>query len=237
MVRWEELYNLIIPKSVSMRRQKLDLEWVVNMNKADVIAYFDGCAPTWDQELLKNDEVIAEILDHAGISENMDVLDIACGTGVLFPYYTKRGVTSVTGVDISPEMVKIARGKYADSPQITVICGDIEEIDLKRRFDAVVVYNAFPHFCDAERLIKRLAALTKPGGRLTIAHGMSRDKINAHHQGSVRAVSNGLMPADQLAGLFSSYFDVDVVISNDSMYQVSGNRNQIGSPYELIGRE
>ncbi len=92
VVCWEELYNLIIPKSVSMRRQKLDLEWVVNMNKADVIAYFDGCAPTWDQELSKNDEVIAEILDHAGISENMDVLDIACGTGGTLPLlYETRG--------------------------------------------------------------------------------------------------------------------------------------------------
>ena len=48
------------------------------------------------------------ILDNGGIKEDIHVLDVACGTGVLFPDYLKRKVASVTGVDISQKMAKIA---------------------------------------------------------------------------------------------------------------------------------
>ena len=41
--------------------------------------------------------------------------------------------------------------------------------------------------------------MLKPGGTLTVAHGMSREKIDAHHHGTARHVSNGLMPAEELA--------------------------------------
>ena len=41
-----------------------------------------------------------------GYKKGRDILDVACGTGVLFPYYYEKGVASVTGIDISGEMVK-----------------------------------------------------------------------------------------------------------------------------------
>ena len=139
------------------------------MNKQDVIAFFDRCAPWWDADMVRKEEIIATILDNGGIRSGMDVLDVACGTGVLFPDYLERNVSSVTGIDISPEMVKIARSKF---PQVDVICGDVEETVFPRQFDAVMVYNAFPHFPDPEKLIAVLAGLVKPGGRLSVAHSM-----------------------------------------------------------------
>ena len=53
------------------------------MRKEDIIAFFDRCAPTWDGELVRNEPVIAKILDNGGIRPGIDVLDVACGTGVL----------------------------------------------------------------------------------------------------------------------------------------------------------
>ncbi|MDD2959584.1 MAG: class I SAM-dependent methyltransferase [Lachnospiraceae bacterium] len=194
------------------------------MEKKEVIEFFDRCAPTWDATLVRRDDVIKKILDNGGIKAGLDVLDVACGTGVLFPYYLQREVNTVTGIDISPEMAKIAGEKYSDQSKIRVICGDVEETSFDRKFDAVMVYNAFPHFQDAQRLIGILAFLTKEGGRLTIAHGMSRDQINSHHKGTASGVSKGLMCAEDLQKLFEPYFDVDIVISDDTMYQVSGKR-------------
>lgn len=130
-----------------------------DMQKEDVIAFFDRCAPGWDAGTVANDEIIGKILDNTGIAAGMEILDVACGTGVLFPYYIKRGVASVTGIDISPEMAKLAVQKSREIPEIRVICGDVEEQKFDRRFDAVVVYNAFPHFPDARRLIRTLALL------------------------------------------------------------------------------
>jgi len=156
----------------------------------------------------------------------MDILDVACGTGVMFPYYLNRNVASVTGIDIAPEMAKIAGEKYREEPRVQVICGDVEETVFDRQFDVIVVYNAFPHFPDPRRLLKTLAGLLKEGGRLTIAHGASREAIDNHHKGSASKVSNGLMTADSLKKLFDPHLQVEIVISNDRMYQVSGVKRQ-----------
>ena len=192
------------------------------MQKQDVIEFFDRCAPSWDAEMVKSDEIIGKILDNAEVEAGQDVLDVACGTGVMFPYYLQRNVASVTGIDISPEMAKIANGKFADEPKVQVICGDVENAVFDRKFDRIVVYNAFPHFPNPKRLIKTLAGLLKEDGRLTIAHGASREAIDNHHSGSASKVSNGLMEAASLKKLFDPHFNVEVMISNRRMYQVSG---------------
>ncbi len=189
----------------------------------EVIAFFDRLAPDWDAELIRSDEIISAILDNAGVSEGKDVLDVACGTGVLISDYLARGVASVTAIDISPKMAAIAREKIPQE-KVTVLCGDVEETVFDRLFDCVVVYNAFPHFPDPERLIARLSALLKPGGTLTVAHGMSREKIDAHHHGSASHVSNGLMSAEELSAIFERYLAVTASVSDERMYQVVGEK-------------
>lgn len=193
------------------------------IEKEEVIAFFDSRASRWDAELVRNDTVIDRILDNGGVIPGCHVLDVACGTGVLFPDYVRRKVGSVTAVDISPQMAKIA-GEKAVGTQIEVICGDVETLVPPRRFDCCMVYNAFPHFPDPEHLIWALARAMKPDGRLSIAHGMSRAQINARHKGAAGKVSKGLMAATELAALFAPYFKVDVAISDEEMYQVSGLR-------------
>ena len=197
------------------------------MEKQDVIEFFDRRASTWDAEMIKSDAIIGRILDNAEVAQDMDVLDVACGTGVMFDYYLQRGVASVTGIDIAPEMAKIAAQKYADEEKVTVLCGDVEEYAFDCKFDRIVVYNAFPHFPYPKRLIKILAGLLKENGRLTIAHGMSREAIDGHHSGAASKVSNGLMTAESLKRIFDAHFDVEVVISNDHMYQVSGVKRDV----------
>ena len=197
------------------------------MDKKDIIDFFDRCAPTWDVEMIKSDAIIEKILDNAEVGADMDILDVACGTGVMFDYYLGRGVTSVTGIDISPEMAKIATEKYAAAPKVQVVCGDVEEYAFDRKFDRIVVYNAFPHFPYPKRLIKTLAGLLKEDGRLTVAHGQSREAIDGHHSGAASKVSNGLMAAESLKRIFDAHFDVEVVISNRHMYQVSGVKRDV----------
>ena len=189
------------------------------MNKQDIISFFDRLAPQWDAEMIRSDSIINTILENAGVRAGMSVLDVACGTGVLFPDYLSRGVESVAAIDISPEMAKLAQTKF---PQVEVLCGDVETTVFDRKFDCIMVYNAFPHFPDPENLIRVLAGLLKPGGTLTVAHGMSRAEIDHRHEGRASKVSAGLMHEDALAAIFAKYLTVTVKISDDRMYQVTG---------------
>ena len=193
------------------------------MEKKNIAQFFDQCAPWWDADMVRNEVIITTILDNCGIKSGMDVLDVACGTGVLFPDYLKRCVNSVTGIDISAEMAKIAQSKF---PEVQVICGDVEETAFDKQFDAIMVYNAFPHFPDPAKLIAVLARLVKPGGRLSVAHGMSRAALQKHHAGRASSVSIDLIHEKKLAALFAPYFDVDVIVSNERMYQVAGTRRE-----------
>lgn len=190
------------------------------MNKKDIISFFDDFAPDWDNVNERNDQVIAKILDNCKICEGTRVLDVACGTGVLFPDYIDRKV-KVTGIDISPEMVKKAKEKF---PQAEIICGDAENVTFSDFFDVVMIYNAFPHFNEPEKLISNLAKSLNKGGRISICHGASREEINRCHKGKPSKVSLPLPEAKDVAKMLSSRFDVDIVISDDIMYQVSGTK-------------
>ena len=193
------------------------------MRKQDVIEFFDRLAPQWDADMIRSDDIIATILNNAGVKPGVDVLDVACGTGVLFPDYLSRDVGSLTAVDISPEMVRIAREKFPGD-KVTVCCGDVEELDFDRQFDCIVVYNAFPHFPEPAQLIQSLSGLLKPGGILTVAHGMSRAAIDRHHEGRASKVSVGLMHEDALAAIFRRHLQLTTKISTDRMYQVAGRK-------------
>lgn len=195
------------------------------MEKKDIIEFFDMCAPEWDADMIHNDDIINIILDNAKVCEGKDVLDVACGTGVLIPDYLARNVNTVTAIDISPEMVKIAKGKFRQE-NVRIICGDVEAKEFEHKFDCIVVYNAFPHFPEPENLIKILASHLKDDGVLTVAHGMSRAQIDHHHSGKASKVSKGLMSADELAEIFEKNLEVSVKISDNRMYQVVGNKRK-----------
>ncbi|MBR2812754.1 MAG: class I SAM-dependent methyltransferase [Solobacterium sp.] len=187
------------------------------MSIQDVAAYFDGQAASWDARMVRNDKILNIILDTAGIKAGMDVLDIACGTGVLLPDYQKRQVHSVTAIDLSPGMIAQAKKKY---PDVCFLVGDAAKADYGQLFDAAVVYNALPHFEDPSELIAHTVRYLKQGGRLTIAHGSSRETVNARHRNS--GISQPLMKAEELADIMRAYLTVTDILSNEEMYLVSG---------------
>lgn len=189
------------------------------MDKNSIEAFFDKAASSWDEEMIKDDLIIKTILDNARVEKGNTVLDVACGTGVMITYYLDRGAHP-TGIDLSKKMIEIASDKFKD---VEFIWGDVEELN-DRKFDRIIVYNAFPHFIDPEALVKHLATLLNKDGTLTIAHGMSRERINHHHhhEGVASSISNGLIKASELAKAMSKYLDVYVSVDDDRMYQVSG---------------
>ena len=188
------------------------------MDKKEIITFFDNLASGWDKTNVRNEEVIAEILENGGIRKGIKVLDVACGTGVLFPDYQKIGA-DITGIDISENMVKTAREKF---PDVKIICGDATDFSFEEKFDAIMIYNAFPHFDEPEKLINNLAEALDSNGRLSIAHGISEKELAECHSGCAKNVSVPLVKKETLADMLKPYLNVDITISDDRMYMVSG---------------
>lgn len=192
------------------------------MDKRSVAAFFDFLADSWDADMVRTQWKIDKILDVAEISEGKTVVDVACGTGVLIPDYLKRGVGKCVGVDLSKNMIEIAERKFGENENVEFICADAETCDFNGKFDSAVIYNAFPHFADRARLFENLSKHLVHGGRITVAHGMSRAALIAHHSGKAKNVSTILPDADELAEMMAPLFEIDTKISTDEIYIVSG---------------
>lgn len=193
------------------------------MKKNEVIRFFDRLAKDWDARQPREDKKINFILDCGNVRENASVLDVACGTGILIPYYLQRHVQKITAVDISAEMIKEARKKFAGS-MAAFVNADIEEIVFTELYDCCIVYNAFPHFPEPARLIRHLASGLKKNGTLVIAHGLSRDRLNSLHAAKAAGVSAELMSEHELAALFLPHFAITEIISDEEKYVVAGQK-------------
>ncbi len=84
----------------------------------------------------------------------MKILDVGCGEGLLGKRLLGKGAEEVVGVEITPDICKIARGNLTD-----VICGNIEEIDLpfeEGYFDCIIFADVLEHMKEPLSLLKRL---------------------------------------------------------------------------------
>lgn len=194
------------------------------MDKKQVAEFFDNLAEVWDIDMVKNQSKIDDILDKAEVTEGKYVLDVACGTGVLIPDYIKRKVSKCVAIDISDKMIEKAKGKFNGYKNVELLCGDAEAFDFKDEFDCIVIYNAFPHFVDRDKLFKNLLKCLRTDGRITVAHGMGREALIRHHSGSAKNVSTVLPEIEEMVRLMSKYFDVDVSISTDDIYIASAKK-------------
>jgi len=192
------------------------------MDKKEIIAFFDDMAHDWDANQKRNEKVIDFILSAGGVAEGKHILDVACGTGILFSDYLACKA-KVTGIDISSAMCETAKKKF---PQAEVVCADAEECEFHDIYDVVMIYNAFPHFTNPKKLFENLWSALAEKGRLTVAHGMSEKELEKCHSGVAKKISFPLPSKEKLAEMMSEFFDVDVMLSDEEKYVVSGMKKQ-----------
>ena len=93
------------------------------------------------------------------------VLDVACGTGDMAVELLRHGC-SVTGVDLSEEMMAIAKQK---APQAEYRLADVERLPFgNASFDAVTCAFGVRNFVHLEQGISEMLRVLKPGGRMVI---------------------------------------------------------------------
>lgn len=126
--------------------------------------------------LPKDAEVTTRQVDFAveqlALEPGASVLDVACGRGRHSVELARRGFR-VTGVDLSPRSLELARVAADDAGvEVEFRQLDMLELDYDGVFDAVVnLFTSFGYFqadADNERVLHRIAAALRPGGRFLI---------------------------------------------------------------------
>jgi len=92
------------------------------------------------------------------------ILEVGCGHGeVLWSCY--RPESMMTGVDINPNSVAIARHRFEGKPNVTFLEGDVRKMDLKDgSFDCILCTEVVEHIPDPTDVLNEISRLLKPGG-------------------------------------------------------------------------
>ncbi|GGR78323.1 SAM-dependent methyltransferase [Streptomyces humidus] len=123
-----------------------------------------------------------------------DLLDLGCGTGSLSLLAAAQG-HRVTGVDLSPAMIDLARAKLAGHDAAFLV-GDAAAPPVgEERFDVLLVRHVLWTLPGPARVLRHWRDLLRPGGRLVLVEGV---------WGSAAPVG---IPADRLAGLLAPLTD------------------------------
>ncbi len=125
-------------------------------NRYEVIAKFlsFGILPLWFKRLLE------------GVEEGERVLDVACGSGILFGELSKR-FNAVVGLDYSLPMLLVAKEKNVSNAYL--VRGDALKLPFKSEtFDTAVVSLGLRHFGDTESSLREIFRVLKKGGTLHI---------------------------------------------------------------------
>ena len=131
----------------------------------------------WDKQSASYDKQIGWFERHVFGVENRpwacrnargDVLEVAVGTGLNLPFYDT--AARVTGVDLSPAMLEIARKRAADLGRDADLReGDAHELSFPDdSFDSVVCTFSLCNIPDIDRAVDEMKRVLKLGGRLVL---------------------------------------------------------------------
>ena len=118
-------------------------------------------------------------LDELELSPGDRVLDIACGTGIVARVAQERldDAGYIVGIDISPDMLAVAR---AVAPRIDWRVGNAGDLPLhdSEGFDVVICQQGLQFFPDKPAAAAQMRRALTKGGRLAVATWRSDDEIS-----------------------------------------------------------
>jgi SAM-dependent methyltransferase len=132
-----------------------------------------------NEELAPAFHTFAHIVEQLQLGLRAQVLDVGCGPGWLSEFLVRCGYW-VTGIDVSEDMVEIARERIAalDTPISESVeplaefhAMPVRDLPWVERFDAAILYDTMHHFDEEVETLRTIQRSLVPGGRIYIREG------------------------------------------------------------------
>ncbi len=176
----ERLVCRIDPADPQLLADRAALQKVRLEHQKQADAYFARVARSWDEVRnlhVPDAAVEAAILGAVGAGPIAHLLDLGTGTGRMLELLAKR-YRRGTGVDLSREMLGVARAKLAAASisHAQVRLGDIVDLDRgTQRSDLIVLHQVLHYFDDPGRVLSKARQKLSGGGRMLVVDFLSHD--------------------------------------------------------------
>ena len=136
------------------------------MNKIESINYFNKVALERDKWKNRNRYYHQDIekLFNFLVPENSSVLEIGCGTGDIL---SRLKSEKKKGIDISPEMISVAKNKY---PGLNFDTGDAENLSLNEKYDYIILSGIVGSLLDIQKTFQELHKVSYSKSRIIITY-------------------------------------------------------------------
>ncbi|MCW1429035.1 ArsR/SmtB family transcription factor [Novosphingobium sp. JCM 18896] len=144
-------------------------------------AYFARHAEEWDtlRSLHSPDGPVEAALARAlGEGDLGSLLDIGTGTGRMAELFAPRS-RHITGLDKSPEMLRIARARLQNIPaeQVSLVQGEFGALPFAdASFDTVLFHQVLHYALEPEVALAEAARVARPGGRIAVVDFAAHDR-------------------------------------------------------------
>jgi SAM-dependent methyltransferase len=163
-----------------------------------------------------NEESLKLHIDMAKIGPEHDVLDVACGPG-LVACPLAEVAHHVTGIDITPAMIEQAKMKQRSSglTNLTWLVGDAVPLPFPdAAFSVVVTRYSFHHFLNPQAVLAEMVRVCRPGGRVVVIDVLTSSPEQAEAYNRVEKLRDPshvrALSLEELAWLFHNAGLLDV---------------------------
>lgn len=162
---------------------------------------------------------------------NFRICDLGCGRGWMTAQLGAVG--QVTGVDLSPEGVRLAARRW---PHIEFVCANILEFEADRKFDLIVSSEVIEHIPDSEkkRFVDAIVRNIEPGGFVVITTPNARAKWSWETADQLSQPIEDWPTLSGLRNLFSREFELLSHKTFVQQYTYLGIHRFLSAP-KLIG--
>jgi 2-polyprenyl-3-methyl-5-hydroxy-6-metoxy-1,4-benzoquinol methylase len=94
------------------------------------------------------------------------VLEVGAGFGAVTQHFAPG--RDLVAVDLSEACCDALRLRFAESANVTVVQGDLRDLDTDQRFDSVVMINVLEHIYDDSGVLRALSDRLLPGGSVVL---------------------------------------------------------------------
>lgn len=104
------------------------------------------------------------------VREDGSILDVGCGTGAFLEAVVSGRKARVSGVDLSPEMIRLSSERLRPCAEADLKVGDAENLPWPQAtFDVVTCSSSFHHYPQPQKALCEMRRVLKQGGQFILA--------------------------------------------------------------------